>query len=94
MRSRYTAFVLLDADYLLATWHPRTRPARIDFEPLQKWLGLQIRAATAGGQADDTGVVEFVARFRIGNQAGRLHEVSRFERLAGRWCYVEGDQIG
>ena len=33
MRSRYTAFVLERADYLLATWHPTTRPASIDFEP-------------------------------------------------------------
>ena len=27
MRSRYSAFVLLRPDYLLATWHPRHRPA-------------------------------------------------------------------
>ena len=33
MRSRYSAFVLERADYLLATWHASTRPAALEFEP-------------------------------------------------------------
>ena len=28
------------ADYLLETWHPRTRPASLAPSPRQKWLGL------------------------------------------------------
>lgn len=28
MRSRYSAYVLGDEPYLLATWHPDTRPGR------------------------------------------------------------------
>ena len=44
MRSRYSAFVLQRADYLLATWHPDTRPAQLRFEAGLKWLGLQVRS--------------------------------------------------
>ncbi|MDY0107045.1 MAG: YchJ family metal-binding protein [Giesbergeria sp.] len=89
MRSRYTAFVNERADYLRATWHASTRPARIDFEPGARWLGLEVRAHRATGP--DSAEVEFVARYRVGGRAVRLHERSRFVREAGRWYYVDGD---
>lgn len=90
MRSRYSAFVLGRTDYLLATWHPRTRPAALELDdaPAAKWLGLSIRSAHT---EDDAGTVEFVARYKIGGRAHRLHERSRFERVAERWYYVDGD---
>ena len=91
MRSRYSAFVLQDADYLLATWHPRTRPPRVDFDLGTKWLGLQVRDHRATGA--DRAEVEFVARWRVGGRAVRLHERSRFEREAGRWFYIDGDML-
>ncbi len=89
MRSRYSAFVLQDAAYLLATWHASTRPASLDFEPSAKWLGLEVRAHQATGA--DTAEVEFVARYRLEGRAVRLHERSRFVREDGRWSYVDGD---
>lgn len=90
MRSRYSAFVLGDAAYLLATWHPRTRPPSIDLEPATRWLGLTVKAARDTGA--DTAEVEFVARYRIGGgSAVRLHERSRFVREDGRWLYLDGD---
>lgn len=91
MRSRYSAFVLERAPYLLATWHASQRPAALDFEPGAKWLGLQIKAFQPTGDA--TAEVEFVARFRVGGRAVRLHERSRFVREDGRWFYVDGDQF-
>ena len=90
MRSRYTAFTLEAVDYLLETWHPSTRPETLEPEP-QKWLGLQIRRTEAGGPDDEEGIVEFVARSKVGGRARRLHEVSRFRRDGGRWRYVDGD---
>jgi SEC-C motif-containing protein len=90
MRSRYSAFVLERADYLLATWHPRTRPAQLEFEPGARWLGLAVKRHQSTGP--DAAVVEFVARYRVGGKAVRLHEVSRFEREAGRWWYLDGEQ--
>ena len=88
MRSRYSAFVLQRADYLLATWHAPQRPPSVDFDPGARWLGLEMRAARATG--DDTAEVEFVARHRIAGRAVRLHERSRFVREDGRWFYVDG----
>ncbi|MDH4289457.1 MAG: YchJ family metal-binding protein [Aquincola sp.] len=87
MRSRYSAYVLGLADYLLDTWHPRARPAAIDPAPAGlRWLGLEVRGhATAD---DDHATVEFVARSKLAGRADRLHEVSRFERVDGRWFYV------
>ncbi len=90
MRSRYSAFVLERADYLLATWHPSTRPASLDFDEGTKWLGLEVREHKATGA--DAAEVEFVARYRVQGRAVRLHERSRFVREDGRWFYVDGDQ--
>ncbi len=88
MRSRYSAFVLERADYLLATWHPRTRPTHLDFEPGVRWLGLDVRSRSMsdGEHAE----VEFVARSRhASGAASRLHERSRFVREGGRWLYLD-----
>ncbi|MEV5234238.1 YchJ family protein [Streptomyces pseudogriseolus] len=87
MRSRYAAFVRLDAAYLLRTWHPRTRPARLDLDPGTRWTGLEILATEAGSAFHSTGTVTFRASFR----GGSLHERSRFERVDGAWVYVDGD---
>lgn len=91
MRSRYSAFVLEDAAYLLATWHASTHPPAIDFEQGLKWLGLEVRMhrVTGAGRAE----VEFVARSRLGGRAHRLHERSRFVEEQGRWFYVDGDLL-
>lgn len=89
MRSRYSAFVLDRLDYLLATWHPSTRPAALaPNEPGRRWLGLEVRLQQ---QTDaDHAEVEFVARSKCGGRADRLHEHSRFVREQGRWFYLDG----
>ena len=92
MRSRYSAFVLCNESYLLSTWHERTRPPSIEFEPKQRWLGLKIVASNS--TAHDAAEVEFIARYRIGGaSAARLHERSRFVRVDGRWMYVDGQFV-
>ena len=91
MRSRYSAFVRADADYLHRTWHPDTRPAHIDLDdaPRTRWLGLEVRRHDAIDH--DHATVEFVARWKVGGApAVRLHEISRFVREAGQWYYVDG----
>lgn len=92
MRSRYSAFAIENAAYLLATWHPSRRPATLGFEIHTKWLGLQVKAFCSTGP--DAAQVEFVARYRGTNgQAIRLHERSSFVREDGRWFYVDGLQF-
>lgn len=93
MRSRYSAFVLDDRAYLLATWHPSTRPATLEPpEPGLRWLGLTVKRHEV--QDADHATVEFVARSKLGGRAHRLHETSRFVRENGRWFYVDGDLHG
>ncbi|MEU6525936.1 YchJ family metal-binding protein [Streptomyces sp. NPDC046924] len=87
MRSRYCAFVRLDAGYLLRTWHPRTRPERVDLDPGMRWTGLEILGTDGGSAFHSTGTVTFRASYR----GGSLHERSRFERVGGAWVYVDGD---
>ena len=90
MRSRYSAFVLDRLDYLLASWHPDIRPASIEpNEPGLRWLGLEVKRHQR--QDADHATVEFVARSKLGGRAHRLHEVSRFERIDGRWYYRDGN---
>ena len=89
MRSRYSAYVLRLADYLLATWHPASRPASIDFEPGLRWLGLQVLDHRPVD--DNHATVAFVARSKLAGRAQRLAETSRFVREGGRWLYVDGD---
>jgi SEC-C motif-containing protein len=90
MRSRYTAYVLGMEGYLLSTWHPSTRPEKLDLqaEGQPKWLGLTVKLHLPAG---DAAQVEFVARYREGGRGHRLHEISRFVREDGRWSYVDGD---
>lgn len=88
MRSRYSAYVIQDVRYLLDTWHPRTRPALLDRAPPElRWLGLEVRRYA---QHDDHhATVEFVARCKQAGRATRLHEISSFEMVDGRWLYIE-----
>jgi SEC-C motif-containing protein len=90
MRSRYSAYVLKLAPYLLATWHASTRPTALDLhDDATRWLGLEVKRHSP--QSEDAAEVEFVARYKVGGRAFRLHEISRFVREAGRWFYVDGE---
>ena len=93
MRSRYSAFALLDAGYLRRTWHPDTAPRTLDLDPEMQWRRLDILSTTGGGPFDAAGTVEFRAHYRHGAERGILHEVSRFVRDKGRWFYVDGDVL-
>jgi SEC-C motif domain protein len=90
MRSRYTANVVGDADYLRASWHPGTAPASIDLDPALRWTGLEIVDVEAGGPDDRRGTVEFRAGWRERGASGVLNERSRFVRQSGRWWYLDG----
>jgi len=93
MRSRYSAYVAGDVDYVRATWHPSTRPAELTL-PAVHWLGLEITDRQRGGPDDDQGRVAFVARFRDENGVETaLREDSRFVREDGRWYYVDGRTV-
>lgn len=88
MRSRYTAYTLLDEKYLLDTWHSHTRPAELGMnkdKPTQ-WIGLDVKKHEMQDETHAT--VEFVTRYRLNGKAHKLGEVSRFTKENGRWLYV------
>ncbi len=88
MRSRYSAYVRRDADYLRASWHPSTRPAQLELDTHTTWLGLTVQRVVAS--AADRAEVAFLARYRIGGgSAVRMTEHSRFVREDGRWYYLD-----
>lgn len=88
MRSRYSAYARGLADYLRDTWHVSSRPAALDLSDGPKWMGLAVLDHAV--VAPERATVEFVARYKAGGRAGKLHEVSRFVRENGRWYYVDG----
>lgn len=63
MRSRFSAFAVEDGAYLLRSWHPETRPPRVDFDAGQRWRRLEILATTGGTAFHTTGTVTFRAHY-------------------------------
>ncbi len=91
MRSRYSAFALGNAAYLLSSWHPSTAPKELNLETSASWCGLDVLATEGGQVNDDQGMVEFKAHYLSQGKVGTLHEVSRFVKEKGRWYYVDGE---
>lgn len=89
MRSRYSAYALKLAEYLLQTWHPDTRPASLNTEDLNgiKWLKLEV---VSHQPVDDTHAeVVFIATYQSGKQKkSQLTEHSQFVHVNDRWLYV------
>lgn len=91
MRSRFTAFARRDADYLLASWHPNTRPRKLDFaEETTEWQKLVIINTWKGMPEDRKGKVEFKAFYRQDSGDYLMHEISRFEKNGPHWFYRDG----
>ena len=98
MRSRYTAYVTQNIDHVVAS-HQKAgrgdvdRDAAMEWAKGAEWVGLEIVDSEAGGANDDTGIVEFIARFRVDGAEQMHHERSRFVREEGQWFYVDGDMV-
>jgi SEC-C motif-containing protein len=88
MRSRYSAFVVRNTDYLLATWHASTRPDTLTLDADQRFYRLDIEGASGGGLLESTGTVDFVAHSVTAGTVEQQHENSRFVKESGRWFYL------
>lgn len=98
MRSRYTAYVENQIDYVVESHEPKTRDdvdrdAADSWSKQAEWTGLEVRETREGGPEDQRGEVEFVARYRVQGADLAHHEVARFERQNDRWYYVDGDIV-
>lgn len=99
MRSRYSAYVVGNIDYIKNTLAPEAQSdfdykSAKDWSQQSKWLGLQIIKTEKGQAGDQTGVVEFVASFEFAGEKNDHHEISQFRKdNRGHWLYVDGEQI-
>jgi SEC-C motif-containing protein len=92
MRSRYTAYTLVDTDYIFETM---LSPAADFFsadnmrESAQTtlWAGLDVLKAS---QLQNKGIVEFIAHYYRDDIKNKLHEISEFSLENGKWFYVNG----
>lgn len=98
MRSRYTSYTLKEVDYIARTHDPESRDD-VDKDAAQQWAdqaewqGLEIVETEAGTEQDDTGVVEFIAKFSLQGKDQRHHERSTFKKVDGNWYYLDGDMV-
>ena len=90
MRSRYSAYVLDDADYLSQTWHRDFRPRKLTIDPGIHYIGLTI---IASDQQDAQATVEFEARLLANGQVQAMREKSAFVEEDGRWLYTSGEML-
>ncbi|WP_461208710.1 YchJ family protein [Desulfocurvus sp. DL9XJH121] len=99
MRSRYSAYALGNIDYVESTLAPAQR-RKFDYEGAKHWSesatwqGLTVHETQDGGEADETGVVEFTAAFELSGTAQEHHEVAKFSRQDGAWVYAGGEVTG
>lgn len=88
MRSRFTAFFHGNMDYVAKT---QAEPLQADRgENPVEWVGLTVLGASGGGVGENSGTVEFKARFRHDGRFQVFHEISNFRREDGRWLYIDG----
>ncbi|MGQ1786724.1 MULTISPECIES: YchJ family protein [unclassified Saccharicrinis] len=98
MRSRYTAFTFADVEYLMASQHSKTRNIK-EKKEIKKWaqsvswIGLSILSRKNGLPNDDSASVEFKAVFMESGLLNHIHEISIFEKEAGKWVYKNGKQL-
>jgi len=95
MRSRYSAYVTSEIDYLYHTTHPSQRSKFNHKESLAwsreaDWKSLEILGAESGGPEDNTGTVEFVALYHEKDKAVKHHEVAEFIKEDGQWYFFDG----
>lgn len=101
MRSRYSAYVVKNYAYILATYHPvqqRSLSLQALSESAQntKWLRLEVLHASESDESEKTaacsarGTVEFIATYTVGADFFSMHELSHFIKQDDNWYYTTG----
>jgi SEC-C motif-containing protein len=98
MRARYTGYVKCEVDFLLGSLHP-DGAGGVDRESTRQWSqnadwhGLEVLGSTGGGEKDETGEVEFVAKYSMQGEPQRHHERAYFKRHNGNWLFLDGQEL-
>jgi SEC-C motif-containing protein len=98
MAARYVAYTQVAVDYLLATHDPKTR-SQADRKAIESWAkaatwhGLELVSTDKGGPQDETGMVEFKARYELDGAQHEHHEKAEFRKIDGQWFFVDGNIV-
>ena len=95
LRARYTAHVKQEIDFIFDTTHPTQRSGLnrdqvADWSKNSEWLGLEIVDIQDGLADDETGTVEFVARFKERSKIQEHREIAEFRKKSGQWLFFDG----
>ncbi|MDR0502146.1 MAG: YchJ family protein [Treponema sp.] len=95
MRSRYSAYVEREIDYIINTCVHRGKDdidykSTRDWSEKSKWLGLKIISTQKGGISDKEGTVEFEATYERDGLKDIHHETGKFKKENEQWLYEEG----
>lgn len=90
MRSRFTAYVLGNIDYIFATEEDARREVIENWAQTTKFKQLRVLACHLGSEDDESGTVTFEADFETRGQSGTHRETSYFRKLDGRWLLISG----
>ncbi|WP_194768269.1 YchJ family protein [Tamlana sp. I1] len=93
MRSRYSAFVLANGDYLMASHHSKTRKPKekkaiVNWAKSVQWIKLEVKETTKGLENDHEGTVTFNAYFFEHGKVEVIHEKSAFVKENNLWMYL------
>lgn len=98
MRSRYSAFVTANAEYIYETHDPATRD-QVNIDDIKKWSeesvweGLEILKTEKGNSEDQAGIVDFIAKYSVNGKKTNHHEISTFTFKEGKWYFTDGKII-
>ena len=97
MRSRYTAYVIGAIDHVVATHEPSTRheideKGAREWSKAAKWKGLEVHEVV-GGADDETGEVEFTARYELKGRSVNHRERAEFKKINDTWFFVDGTMV-
>jgi SEC-C motif-containing protein len=96
LRSRYSAFVKKDINYIKSTHHKSTIS---DFDEKEitewaensEWMGLEVKRKEQGGESELSGNIEFVAKYKYKGETHVHHEISEFKKEDNDWYFVDAD---
>ena len=98
MRARYAAYATGNIDFVVKSHDPATvgevdRKHTEAWSKNSTWLGLDILSTERGGETDEEGVVEFLARYKLSNVTVPHRERATFRKIDGKWYFVDGKEL-
>jgi SEC-C motif-containing protein len=98
MRSRYSAYVKKEMDYLATSLHPDHRAdydekSSREWAERAQWHGFEIVKTSQGGPDDREGQVEFIASYTESGVKTNHHELSSFKKEGDRWYFTVGKNL-